>query len=311
MWQVTGTAIAHAPTITDLKTPTDIQFDIHGHHCTRRDATRQDIDCAREATVTSVEPCHETKHGETVGRPTAQLTLDDTEQNEDYIQPQTHSWPLAVKKGMIAFWKFFITPTGFCIILYGLNVVAWGAMLFFLLLKVGSMSQLRKDQWIEIDSQVLNGLFCPTSWGLAPWRFRDLYWLCVWQWTSGTSSKQAIARLAERNHSWFGMRDQDISSVDGDNVQLTERPTFTGDLALSTKPWKMDFVVVMMVLNSLLQAGMASSMWCYDRHNRPNFGVGLFIGLGCLTALLAGIVSWWEDRRIKKIEGRKLYIDRV
>jgi hypothetical protein len=58
-----------------------------------------------------------------------------------------------------------------------------------------------------------------------------------------------------------------------------------------------------MLLNTLFQVGMASFMWAYDRHTRPSYGVGLFIGLGCLSSLLAGIMSWWEGRKVKIIEG--------
>ncbi|KAJ5170113.1 Protein of unknown function DUF2985 [Penicillium coprophilum] len=53
----------------------------------------------------------------------------------------------------------------------------------------------------------------------------------------------------------------------------------------------------------MFQVGMATFMWVYNRHNRPAFGVGLFIGLGCFSSLLAGITSWWEGRKVKRIEG--------
>lgn len=58
-------------------------------------------------------------------------------------------------------------------------------MLFFLLLKAapamnhpdgGDADSSPRKIWIEIDSQILNALFCVTGFGLAPWRFRDLYW---------------------------------------------------------------------------------------------------------------------------------------
>jgi hypothetical protein len=34
---------------------------------------------------------------------------------------------------LIAFWKYFTTPVGFLVTIYGLNIVAWGGMLFLLL----------------------------------------------------------------------------------------------------------------------------------------------------------------------------------
>jgi hypothetical protein len=210
-------------------------------------------------------------------------------------------WTKACKKGFLAAFKFLCTPTGLFIAIYGLNVVAWGAMLFFLLLNVSTMSAERKEIWIEIDSQILNGLFCLTSWGLAPWRVRDTYWLLVWRLGSGKSSNRSINQLARRNVSWFRI----INSCVDEEAPCEElrHKTSTGNIAPPTSSWKMDFVVINMLLNSLFQIGMATFMWQYNRHNRPSFGVGLFIGLGCLSSLLAGVMSWWEGRKVKKIEG--------
>lgn len=84
---------------------------------------------------------------------------------------------------------------------------------------------------------------------------------------------------------------------------MAVRETLTGKVAPPTKTWKMDFVVINMLLNSLFQVGMAAFMWAYNRHTRPAYGVGLFIGLGCFSSLLAGIMSWWEGRKVKLIEG--------
>jgi hypothetical protein len=85
-----------------------------------------------------------------------------------YRFPAKHTWWQSTVIGMKAFGKFVITPFGFLITLYGLNVVGWGAMIFFLLLNAApamcnpSCSDKHtsaRQIWIEIDSQVLNALF--------------------------------------------------------------------------------------------------------------------------------------------------------
>lgn len=67
-----------------------------------------------------------------------------------------------------------------------LNVVAWGGMLFLLLVEAApamchpTCNDLYSARriWVEIDSQILNALFCVTGLGLLPWRLRDT-WLIV------------------------------------------------------------------------------------------------------------------------------------
>jgi Protein of unknown function (DUF2985) len=104
---------------------------------------------------------------------------------EQAVSDEKHGWAETTRHGFTAAWKFVTTPTGYLMTVYGLNVVAWGAMFFFLLLGAAqATNHPSKDAtnsprkiWIEIDSQILNALFCVTGFGLASWRFRDLYWL--------------------------------------------------------------------------------------------------------------------------------------
>ena len=67
----------------------------------------------------------------------------------------------------------------------------------------------------------------------------------------------------------------------------------------------MDFAVDTTTLNSLLQVGMASFMWRYNRINRPWFGPGTLISLRRACSMFAGITMWWEGRKLEKIEGNK------
>ncbi|KAI5459458.1 hypothetical protein BGZ63DRAFT_360564 [Mariannaea sp. PMI_226] len=222
-------------------------------------------------------------------------------------------WGPTILNGLRAFWKFFTTPAGFLITLYCLNIVAWGAMLFFLLLKAApamnhpsadSDSSARKI-WLEIDSQILNALFCVTGFGLAPWRFRDLYLFIRAVYWKHVPSMQ---KLSEQNKGWFrppawAIDDAEKSSDTDINTVPVRSATFTGEKAPPTALWKLGFTIWMMVLNTFLQVVLSYFMWSYNRIDRPSWATGCFIGLGCGTGLLAGLVSWWEGRKVKKIEG--------
>lgn len=84
------------------------------------------------------------------------------------------------------YFKYITTLKGFAVTLYFLLIIAFGGMLFLLLCnaapamtkewgpddKVHSPRQI----WIEIDSQILNALFCITGLGLFPVRARDFYY---------------------------------------------------------------------------------------------------------------------------------------
>jgi hypothetical protein len=327
MWAATGTAIAYAPTLTELREPVaggeNIEFNEHGHSARTVgvDGVGAPILLTKtntrilEADGLELEAKQEGEEGK--DRPTLIRSETLAQQAES---DSKHTWTETISNGFKAFYKFASTPTGFLMTLYGLNIVAWGAMLFFLLLDAApAMDHPNKDsvdsprkKWLEIDSQILNALFCVTGFGLAPWRLRDLYWLAkarVWH------DRYSMLRLEEQNRAWFrppawydgGSGDEEM----GGEREAEKRVTFTGEVAPPTRLWKLSFVVWMMVMNTLFQCALAGFMWGYNRINRPSWATGTFIALGCGVSLLAGVMMWWEGRKVKKIEGPMVKVVQV
>ncbi|KAL6713396.1 hypothetical protein ACLMJK_008861 [Lecanora helva] len=247
-----------------------------------------------------------------------------------YKFPPKHTWGQATVIGLKAVWKFTITPFGFLVVIYGLNVVAWGGMLFLLLIGGGNQfmcyypnSHGKKDCgninsprriWIEIDSQILNALFCVTGFGLIPWRFRDFYYLLQWRLRR---KQDALRRLAGIHRSWFRLpgshdlpTDPHASIITPDTnpaiplppAKIPDNP-LTGIRALGTKLWKMDYVVWAFVCNTFLQAVLSGFMWGYDRYTRPSWSTGTFVALACIVAGLGGLMQFQEGKRIKAVEG--------
>ena len=247
-----------------------------------------------------------------------------------YKFPPKHTWGEATKIGLKAFWKFTITPLGFLIVLYGLNVVAWGGMLFLLLIGGGQEfmcyppgSHGEKDCnninsprriWIEIDSQILNALFCVTGFGLIPWRFRDFYYLMKFRIRHDQS---ALRRLAGIHRAWFRLAgsenlptDPDAPVDDPENNPAIPLPPskipdapLTGVRAPPTRMWKLDYVIWAFVLNTFLQAVLSGFMWGFNRYKRPSWSTGTFVALACIVAGLGGLMSFQEGKRVKKFEG--------
>ncbi|KAL8998486.1 MAG: hypothetical protein Q9169_002429 [Polycauliona sp. 2 TL-2023] len=250
-----------------------------------------------------------------------------------YKFPPEHTWGEATLIGLKGFWKFTITPVGFLIVIYGLNVVAWGGMLFLLLIGGGQQymcfvpgSPGKKDCgdlqsprriWIEIDSQILNALFCVTGFGLIPWRFRDLYYLLKWR---VGKKYDGLRKLAGIHRSWFRLPDSDSLPIDDtpDRDHEMSNPTLrsipipaskapdqplTGIRAPPTSLWKLDYVIWAYVLNTFLQVVLSVFMWGYNRYDRPSWSTGTFVALACIVAGLGGLMVFREGKRVKAVEG--------
>ncbi len=236
-----------------------------------------------------------------------------------------------------------MTPFGFLITIYGLNVVAWGAMLFFILLNAAPAMchptcndrYSARNIWLEIDSQILNALFCVTGFGLIPWRFRDFYYLIQWR---VFKKYDYFRRLAGHNRGWFRLpgsdqldeqmapppvytkknpkrEDSPPEWSEEEIAELEKNPAvplpatsmppapLTGVRAPPIKPILIDVVVWMYILNTVFQACLAGAMWGLNRFTRPPWVTGFLITIGCVVAIIAGLVAFFEGKKIKKIEG--------
>jgi hypothetical protein len=258
----------------------------------------------------------------------------------NYRPPPKHSWGRAFQIAGVGFWNLLKTPLGFIVIVYCLNVVAWGGMLFLLLLNAApamdhpSSNDINspRRKWIEIDSQILTGLFCVTAFGLIPWRFKELYFILQYRLFG---KQEYLRKLAGIYRGWFRLPGSDALEVphleDYPPTQATlerietkreqsealdlENPALplplslapdiplTGVRASPTSIWKLDFVIWCMAWNTFFQIVLCVFMWKYNRRNRPSWATGLFVALGCIIAGVGGLMGWWEGRRVKQIEG--------
>jgi len=215
---------------------------------------------------------------------------------------------------------------GFFWTIYGLNVVAWGGMLFLLLCNAApAMCHPTCDdidsprrKWVEYDSQVLTGLFCVTAFGLAPWRFRDHWYEIQWRLRG---DHDALRKLAGIHKSWFRLpgsqhldpdvggpdRLADVDSGSKTAIALPETstppPPLTGRRAPPTALWKLDFVIQSMVWNTYAQCGLCGIMWGMNRYDRPSWSTGFLVAVGCIIAMLGGLVMFLEGKKVKGIEG--------
>lgn len=243
-----------------------------------------------------------------------------------YHFPPSHGFWASFKLGAVAFGKFAITPLGFLVVIYGLLVVAFGGQIFLLLCNAApAMCHPTCDhidsprrKWIEYDSQILNALFCVTGFGLAPWRFRDLYFLMRYR---VRKDERGLRRLAGIHRGWFrlaGSQDlpnhlgpKDIegsfdesmaSSVPYPTTSIPDAP-LTGSRAPPTKLWKLDMMIWAQCWNTIMQALLAGFMWGMNRYDRPSWSTGLWVALAIIFAAVGGLIMFFEGKRVKGIEG--------
>ncbi|KAL1839031.1 hypothetical protein VTJ49DRAFT_1931 [Mycothermus thermophilus] len=243
-----------------------------------------------------------------------------------YHFPPKYPWHETVRHGLKSFWAFFITPMGFFWTIYGLNIVAWGGMLFLLLCNASPAMcyptcddiDSPRRKWIEWDAQILTALFCVTAFGLAPWRFRDLYYLLKYR---VRGQHDALRRLAGIHNGWFRLRGtQDLPpDIGPDNVANAYPPVdpslvpipeknmpqapLTGTRAAPTAVWKLDLVIWSMVWNTFAQCALCGIMWGMNRHDRPSWATGFLVAIACVIAMVGGLVMFLEGRRVKSVEG--------
>jgi hypothetical protein len=207
--------------------------------------------------------------------------------------------------------------------IYGLNVVAWGGMIFLLLCNAApamcyptcNAIDSPRRKWIEWDAQILTALFSVTGLGLAPWRFRDLYYLLKYR---VQKQQDGLRRLAGIHSSWFRLQgSQELPAHIGpDNITAgvplscvpipeknMPRPPLTGTRAPATKLWKMDFVIWCMVGNTFAQCALCGIMWGMNRHDRPSWATGFLVVIACGIAAVGGVPMFTEGKKVKSIEG--------
>ena len=134
MWQATGTAIAQAPNLTELREPvsggSNITFDVHGHstRIAKPDGDGQ-LTLVKSSTKTFSGPVEDAVVPDEIN---AEPTRHPHEHHgfhrrqslkEKHASLHKESWGPTIKNGLKAFWVFFLTPSGFLITIYGLNVV--------------------------------------------------------------------------------------------------------------------------------------------------------------------------------------------
>ena len=253
----------------------------------------------------------------------ASFSSEDIVRSQLKLVPNTpSSW-----KSTAIIWLQQMTIFKVLLIVYCLNVVAWGGMIFLLMCNAApamchpSCNDINSPRqiWIEIDSQILNALFCIPAFWLAPRR-------CIEFWKVRKYATKrnitALRQLAATYREWFRLPGSDaipahVGPVEAEawlsetpcqdsmlpcpTTSIPEPPP-SGRRATPSRLWKLQTVICLSLLNTIFQVILSLFMWCYNRHNRPSWSVGLFLCLAFLSSIGAGILQFLEKRRVQQVE---------
>lgn len=230
-----------------------------------------------------------------------------------------------LKSALRGLWAYLKTPMGIVTAIYGFLVAFWGAaIVLFLLGWIPTSSKHAQDKWVEISSQVTNGLFTVTGVGLIPWRAIDTYRMSrIWMLRSRVRKRRAKLGLPEIKD-WNDLPDpatvpgyinvlSDKEQAELEHQQSAfqasqtwYRPHATPTHTAFPMAWAL-WNTILMDLNSFFQCLLCGCMWGMNYHVRPPWTTGSLIPLSFLCGIGAAILIWQGGVRTKKtkeVEGK-------
>ncbi|KAJ7368404.1 hypothetical protein DFH08DRAFT_831328 [Mycena albidolilacea] len=233
--------------------------------------------------------------------------------------------PSKFKRTMKGVWAFLKTPLGVLAGIYGFCVVFWGAAIVFFLAKfINLHNENTQGFWVEVSSQVENGLFTVTGIGLIPSRVLDtyrIYW--IWYYKRRTRVLRAKAGLPQL----FDVDDLPDPVYDPNYVHvLTEKEQkflhrqqvkfqrhqtwYRAHGTETHRAFPINTALLICCLNdgnSIFQIMLCGTMWGLDRFQRPAWSTGILIPASFLCGIGAAVfiaIGGNHTKRVEKVKER-------
>ncbi|KAJ7283543.1 hypothetical protein C8J57DRAFT_1292856 [Mycena rebaudengoi] len=233
--------------------------------------------------------------------------------------------PSKFKRTMKGVWAFLKTPLGIITGIYGFCVVFFGAGIVIFLLKIINLHNANTQGfWVEVCSQVENGLFTVTGVGLIPSRVLDtyrIYW--IWHYKRRTRMLRAKAGLPELfdvddlpdpaydpNYVHV-LTEEEQSYLHRQQVKFQHHQTWYRAHGTEThRAFPINTALLICCLNdgnSFFQCILCGTMWGLNRFQRPAWSTGSLIPLSFLCGILSAVfiaVGGSHTKRIEKVKER-------
>lgn len=212
-----------------------------------------------------------------------------------------------IRRSLMGVWSFLKTPMGIITGIYGFLVVFWGAAIVIFLAKIINLHDDDKQGfWVEVSSQVTNGLFTITGIGLIPTRVLDTCRIYkIWYYKRRTKSLRAKAGLPQL----YDPDDLPDPVYDPNYVHvLTEKEekdlhrqqtkfqysqTWYKPHGMEThRAFPINYALLICCLNdgnSIFQAMLCGCMWSMNRFQRPPWTTGTLIPASFLCGIFSAV----------------------
>ncbi|THH07076.1 hypothetical protein EW146_g9425 [Bondarzewia mesenterica] len=249
--------------------------------------------------------------------------------------------PSPTRRILRGVWSFLKTPIGIIAGIYGFLVIFWGAGLVLILVKIINFHNYNTQQfWVEVASQIENGLFCVTGIGLLPWRVQDTYRESftdfqpvpisvgtgiykIWYYKRRTRilrKQTGLPELYDPDDLPDPMYDENFVHVLKEHEQadlhyqqrkfMRSQTWYRPHGTETHRAFPINKALLICCLNdgnSIFQIMLAGTMWGLNRFTRPAWSTGLLIPASFICGIASGVVIWrgsQKTRRTKLVEGR-------
>ncbi|KAJ3896072.1 hypothetical protein GG344DRAFT_37438 [Lentinula edodes] len=223
-----------------------------------------------------------------------------------------------IRRTLKGVWSFLKTPLGIVTGIYGFLVVFWGAAIVVFLLKIINFHNANTQGfWVEVSSQVVDGLFAVTGIGFIPFRVLDTYRISkIYSYKRRTRELRAKAGLPQLfdeddlpdpvydpNYVHV-LTDEEQKDLHRQQVKFHHSQTWYKPHGTSThRAFPIGYALLICCLNdgnSIFQIILCGTMWGLNRFERPAWSTGILIPLGFLCGIGSAVVIALGSAKTKR-----------
>ncbi|KAF5344065.1 hypothetical protein D9758_008854 [Tetrapyrgos nigripes] len=212
-----------------------------------------------------------------------------------------------IQRTLRGVWSFLKTPLGVIAAIYGFLVVFWGAAIVIFLVKIINFHNANTQGfWVEVSSQVVNGLFTVTGVGLIPFRVLDTYRISrICHYKRKTRRLRAQAGLPQLfdeddlpdpvydpNYIHV-LTDEEQKDLHRQQIKFQYSQTWYRPHGTEThRAFPINIALLICCLNdgnSIFQCILCGTMWGLNRFERPAWSTGTLIPASFLCGIFSAI----------------------